>query len=401
MDTSDKLKKLQTLPWYALYDVAVKIGVEEKEISGRDKSIIIDKILLKGTLTNDELEQYVNDYIYGDRITFTLWTFQRSLVESDYQNIQQLENTGKDLLITGYRKLKILSVKDYDERLEILYVYSKEYAYVSEEGKNSSVWEQYRGCLWIGKKSTYLASISKHEKMTKFMVKHVGEMLNNLIVQIKPPKSAVDKCTNFKEISRIVLQGKGGEKTVVSRSGGITLEQKEEIKRIRADRMDTSGSFISQITDNMEATIKYNVTKGSIGIYKHLPATVLFEWSENAIKIILEEIEKLKGKPAEEIFKEIGQEIKWYGTCEVENTQLNWYLTQIIASLDKDEYENSIPIDKMIVLENEKLFIKIPRIYCETCESFEIPFCSECGQELKIINGVIKECECGAPVKIR
>lgn len=401
MDKGDKFKKLQTLPWYALYDIAVKVGVEEREISGRDKNIIIDKILLKGTLTNDELEQYVNDYIYGDRITFTLWTFQRILAEEDFQTIQWLENAEKDLLISGYRKLKILSVKDYEERLELLYVYSKEYTYVTEEGKNSSVWEQHRGCLWIGKKSTYLACISKHEKMTKFIVKYVGEILNNLIVQIKPPKSAVDKCTNFKEISRIVLQGKGGEKTVVSRPGGITFEQKEEIERIRAERMDTSGSFISQITDNMEATIKYNVTKGSIGIYKHLPATVLFEWSENAIKIIIEEIEKLKGKPAEEIFKEIGQEIKWYGTSVVENIQLNWYLTQIIAALDKDEYENVIPVDKKDILENEKLFLKIPRIFCETCDSFEVPFCSECGKELKIINGVVKECDCGAPGKIK
>ena len=38
---------------------------------------------------------------------------------------------------------------------------------------------------------------------------------------------------------------------------------------------------------------------GSIGIYKHLPATVLFTWSENAINVILEEIENLKGEPAE------------------------------------------------------------------------------------------------------
>ena len=400
MDTVDKFKKLQTLPWYALYDIAVKVGIEEREISGKDKSIIIDKIILKGTLTNDELEQYVNDYIYGDRITFTLWTFQKVLDETNFQTIQLLENTEKDLIISGYRNLKIISVKDYEERLELLYVYSKEYTYVNEEGKNSGVWEQHRGCLWIGKKATYLACISKHEKMTKFIVKYLGKILDNLIVQIKPPKSAVDKCTNFKEISRIVLQGKGGEKTVVSRSGGITLEQKEEIERIRAERIDTSGSFISQITENMEATIKYNVTKGSIGIYKHLPATVLFEWSEHAIEIILEEIEKLKGKPAEEIFREVGQEIKWYGTSMVENNQLNWYLTQIIAALDKDEYENMIPSDKKEILENEKLFLKIPRVYCEVCDSFEIPFCLECGKELKIVNGVVKDCDCGAPGKI-
>ena len=57
------------------------------------------------------------------------------------------------------------------------------------------------------------------------------------------------------------MQGKEGEKTVVSRAGGITFEQEEEIERIRADRIDTSGSFISAITEDIDATIKYNVRK--------------------------------------------------------------------------------------------------------------------------------------------
>lgn len=226
-------------------------------------------------------------------------------------------------------------------------------------------------------------------------------MLQNPVTQIKPPKSAIDKCTNFKAISRIVLQGKDGEKTIVSKSGGITPEQEEEIGRIRSERIDTSGSFISAITDTIDATIKYNVRNGSIGIYKHLPASVLFEWSQNSIKVILEEIDELKGKPAQEIFKEVGQEIKWAGASSIEATHLNWYLTQIIASLDHEEYEFQIPDDKLEVLNKEKWFLKYSRIYCSTCDSYEIPYCTECGEELQIRNGVVKACSCGAPIKIR
>ena len=216
------------------------------------------------------------------------------------------------------------------------------------------------------------------------MTKYIADLFENPVTQIKPPKSAIDKCTNSKAISRIVLQGKGGEKTIVSRAGGITPDQEEEISRIRSERIDTSGSFISAITENIDATIKYNVRNGSIGIYKHLPASVLFEWSENSIKIILEEIDKLKGKPDEEIFKEVGQEIKWTGASGIEITQLNWYLTQIIASLDRNEYEFQIPVDKLSVLDNSKWFIKFPRIYCKTCDSYETPYCTECGTELKM-----------------
>lgn len=284
--------------------------------------------------------------------------------------------------------------------MEMLYVYSKEYSYIDELGQNASIWEQHRGCLWLGKNATYLACISKHEKMTTYITKYISEVISNTISQVKPPKSAIDKCTNFKAISRIVLQGKGGEKTIVSRAGGITNEQEEEIDRIRAERIDTSGSFISAITDTIDATIKYNVRNGSIGIYKHLPSTVLFKWSENAIETILKEIEELKGKPVEEIFKEVGQEIKWTGLSGIESTELNWYLTQIIASLDKDEVSLQIPIDKLSILDNDSLFIRMPRIYCEACDSYEIPYCIGCGRELTIINNKIENCDCGAPLKI-
>lgn len=102
-------------------------------------------------------------------INFLLIWFHSSLKDSDYGIVNSLENVEEEYLsVSGYRKLKILSVKEYEDRTEVLYVYSKEYAYINEDGQNASVWEQHRGCLWIGKASTYLACISKHEKMTGF-----------------------------------------------------------------------------------------------------------------------------------------------------------------------------------------------------------------------------------------
>ncbi len=179
MNTSERGTKLQTLPWYALYEIAVKNGIGEKEVNGKDKSIIIEKILSYGILSDDDIERYVNDYIYGDRVTFTLWTFQAALENSDFELICSLKNTEQEYLdITGYRKMKILSTKEYEDRLEVLYVYSKEYSYIDENGQNADVWEQHRGCLWIGKTATYLACISKHEKMTSFITKHIAELLN-------------------------------------------------------------------------------------------------------------------------------------------------------------------------------------------------------------------------------
>lgn len=99
MDTSVKNKKLRTLPWYALHDIAVKKGIEEKEVNGKEKNTIIDKILSYGILSDEEIEQYVNDYIYGDRVTFTLWTFQSSLKDSDYGIVNGTENLQTEVEI--------------------------------------------------------------------------------------------------------------------------------------------------------------------------------------------------------------------------------------------------------------------------------------------------------------
>ena len=82
MNTVERKQKLQTLPWYALHDIALQKKIEEKEVNGKEKSAVIDKILSYGSLSDDEIESYVNDYIYGDRVTFTLWTFQNVL--NDY-----------------------------------------------------------------------------------------------------------------------------------------------------------------------------------------------------------------------------------------------------------------------------------------------------------------------------
>lgn len=128
------------------------------------------------------------------------------------------------------------------------------------------------------------------------------------------------------------------------------------MERIQAGRFDTSGSYIAEINDETTATVKYNVSKGNLGIYKHLPSSVLFSWSKTAIEIILEEIENLKGRPAGEIFREMGVEIKWPGHAS-DFEELNWLLTQIISSLGEEtEFQCTIPDSVKPLLQKEDLF---------------------------------------------
>lgn len=182
MNEQEKRKNLEMLPWQALFDLAISKEVDEAEIKGKDKSVIIFKLIHEAMLSDSEIESLVNDYIYGDRVSFTLWNFENNLTQEQYHRIYQLEGVTEAFLPSnGFRGLTFLSVKNCGDRIEALYVYSKEYQYISEEGKSDSVWEQHRGCLWIGVDVAYLACISKHDKMTgcvvNYIVRKVGTSL--------------------------------------------------------------------------------------------------------------------------------------------------------------------------------------------------------------------------------
>ena len=404
MTEQEKRKKLDMLPWQALFELAVDKGIDEAQVKGKEKSVIITELLSRGLLLDSEIDALVNDYIYGDRVAFTLWSFEKRLAPEHYDRIYQLEGeTEPYLRANGFRGLKILSAKNNADRIEMLYVYSKEYPYIDEAGKSNSVWEQHRGCLWIGIDTSYLACISKHDRMTGCIVDYIIEKTGIPLTQVKPPKSAIERCINQVARSRVVLQGTNGEKTVVSRAEGLTDAQQEEVRRIQGDRFDTSGSYIAAIADDTQATVKYNVKKGSIGIFKHLPAPVLFSWSQSAIGIILEEIENLKGRPAKEIFKELGLDLKWsYLHNEDDKEAAEWFLSKAIACLGSSEGTTcEIPDAAKTILSKPLLFTVIPRIYCEQCGSYEIPYCPECGKPLECSESGWLHCTCGAPFGVQ
>lgn len=399
---SEKQKKLSTLPWQALFDLAISFEIPAEELKGKDKCYIIDKLLDSSNLEDDKINWLIDEYIYGNRVTFTIWEFEKNLTDTEYSKLTDLDGSTENYLdIKGFRNLNVMSVQKHEDRFEILYVYSKEYAYINEDGKNDSVWELHRGCVWIGIEKAYIACISKHDHMTSYIIDYLHLKLGINITQIKPPKSALEKCISVRSMSRITLQKTDGGKTIISKSDGFTADQEDEIERIKNGRLDTSGSYIADISSNTYATIKYNIKKGSISIFKHLSSKELFKWTHQAIKIILDEIEQLKGRPAEEIFAELGLQIKWNRLCTGHETALNWLLTQVITSQSNEtDFQIQIPDFVNNILFEPKLFIRLPRIYCEECDSYEIPICAECGEVLKYLDGSNLKCTCGAPLSI-
>lgn len=82
MEKDEKIKKMMTLPWQALFDIALFHGVDEDSVKGKEKNEIIEKVLLCG-IQDEEIERLVDDYVYGNRVTFTLWGFDRPLTDEN------------------------------------------------------------------------------------------------------------------------------------------------------------------------------------------------------------------------------------------------------------------------------------------------------------------------------
>lgn len=295
MEISNELySKINTLPWQALFEYSKQKGIKEDEIKNKDKSQIIKELKNKSLIDVKEIDKLINDYIYGNRVTFSIWRFDENISETDIDVIKQLEGKTIHCDIGEYRNVKIQKVTEYDNRLELVYVYSKIYNYINELGRAAQVWEQHKGCSWIGIDKSYVAYIVKHEKMTRVFIDALVKEVHKNLSSIKPPLSALDRIFNDSVMSKIVLQGIEGEKTAISRSEGFTEEQKEEVNRVKENRFNTSGSYITPIYNDITATVRYNVKKGNISILKHLSSKELFTWTEGAINIIFEEIDNLK-----------------------------------------------------------------------------------------------------------
>lgn len=67
MNFEESAKKLYTLPWQALYDLAVEKQIDGEEIKHKEKTEIIRRVLLSD-ITEAEIEAVIDDYRNTDDI---------------------------------------------------------------------------------------------------------------------------------------------------------------------------------------------------------------------------------------------------------------------------------------------------------------------------------------------
>ena len=117
--------KINTLPWQALFEYSVRKGIKEEDIKNRDKLQIIRELDNRQLIINAEIDRLIEEYIYGDRVTFSLWRFGEKLSEADIEIIRKLEGKKIECENHEFRNIIIERVVQHGNRLELIYVYSK------------------------------------------------------------------------------------------------------------------------------------------------------------------------------------------------------------------------------------------------------------------------------------
>lgn len=70
--SDEQYSKLNTLPWQALFEYSKQKGIKEEDIKNKDKSQIIRELDNRQLIVNVEIDKLIEEYIYGDRVTFSL-----------------------------------------------------------------------------------------------------------------------------------------------------------------------------------------------------------------------------------------------------------------------------------------------------------------------------------------
>jgi len=383
--------RLESVPWQAIYNEAVSIGVSSEEIKDETKEEIINRLVRAG-VDNERLKLLIDKYAYGKIVSISLWHLEGNCNEDTLQRLEKLLNSEFKIGATNFRRLKIAAINERSNRIELVFKYSKRYVYLDENEVEQIIWEQRRGCAWVGINQPYLAVIGKDEKVWTKVVEIIAEQLERKPIPARPPQRAIDRCFDKAIPSRMTLVGREGEKTTFSRSEGLTPEQQKDLERYSENQRRIAGTFRTSIGEYENISARFNSSKGNITIQKFLPAEALFNWTERAIGIILEEINNLKGRPLREIFASQGKEIIWNGVQEDLHSKLEWILSQLLSASPVDNVEIHVDDSMIEFLENPKFFISVYRPICRACDSPTGAICGECGSNLSVND--IKRLQC-------
>ncbi len=342
-------------------------------------------IIESSNITKEEIDTCYEEYRYGLKPGFSIFSFKSSKKLSTNQvctkiqeKLKEITNNEddqpaiKDIIYNNSEYLKEENLTEYS------FYYLKKYSYINEKEEPTYIYELKETFVWISIEDNFVAIKNCDERVIKKLSLAISQIYEAELYPIVLTKELVKKVfgDRRKKVSGINLNAneKEAEKIMISDS---KLDEKEELKKQLEPYTTTSETLEINVEDVIN-TLGINNSKGKIHLTKNMAATSFRKWSITTIREIIKYI--ASHETEFEIFKSknIMSNEKWTNYTTEQKKIIEEIIFKIIC-FSKDKNYNSIIQTKLDYSKLSKYFMNKIFINCNECnDSYCVPKCN-CG----------------------
>ena len=342
-------------------------------------------IIETSNITNEEIDRCYEEYRYGLKPGFSIFSFKSnkklsinqvcSKIQEKLKNVSNNEDeqpTIKNIIYNNSENFKEENLTEYS------FYYSKKYSYINEKEEPTYIYELKETFVWISTEDNFVAIKNCDERVIKKLSSVISQIYEAELYPIVLTKELVKKIfgDRRKKVSGINLNAneKEAEKIMISDS---KLNEKEELKKQLEPYTTTSETLEINVEDVIN-TLGINNSKGKIHLTKNMAATSFRKWSITTIREIIKYISN--NETEFEIFKakNVMSNEKWINYT-VEQKKIIEEIIFKIMCFSKNRNYNPIIQAKIDYTKLSKYFMNKIFVDCNECnDAYCVPRCN-CG----------------------
>lgn len=253
------------------------------------------KIIENSNIDAQEIEQCYEEYRYGLKPGFSIYSFKSS-VNISYnavknkiiEELKKLENLQDEQPSVKSLKFNNMDIFENINLCEYSFYYSKKHSYIDENEEPTYIYELKETFVWISTKHGFIAIKNCDEKIVKMLSNMISNIycaeLNHIILTKELIKKIFgDKRKKVAGVNPNANESEA-EKIIIS---DPNLDKKEELTK-QLEAYTTTSENLDVIISEKSNTLGVNNAKGKLHLTKNMTATVFRTWSVDTIKKIIE-----------------------------------------------------------------------------------------------------------------
>jgi hypothetical protein len=375
-----------------------------------DKDSLIKIVQKSPEISQELIDEYVEEYRYSSRPSFQLYLLQsleqkltskKFITRFGKNKGVEILNTTLNKSDTSHKKWKELKFVDQIQidpsTIELAFSYQQRYDYINPETEDTAfIFELKYGFVWINVDEKFISISAPLDSLIPVLTSKVKEAFGLYAISVNISNQIVGKLFNKESMKRTAFfhpnppEGKPQKILIAdSNMGGKTKHLAEY------DGYDSPGSvYEERIDDEFYSTIGINCKKGKIYLTRQLKASQLRSWGLGRIKQIMAYVNDVYNQgESEEFWHTIGIEnepnLKLF-TSSTEERKVILEVVKLILRCKKKKV-SSIKLLGYKVEELYKLLRKYSSVvfhpFCSSCGNYSEIFCKSCGRaEIATVN---------------